>query len=300
MGHPRIVSLVPSGTDIVAELGLSDHLVGVSHSCDHPAAQGKPVLTSSAVPAGVGQPGGPSSAHVDRAVAEAVEAGQPLYRTDLGVLERLRPDVVVTQDVCDVCAVSGDQLVGRLPAGAELVTLEANTLSGLEADVERVGKATGAEERARHLVRELRMTLSRVAELVSQRPRRAVVVLEWEDPPYLGGHWVPELVDAAGGAHLLSQAGQASARTTWAAVAEAGPDVVVFAPCGLSLAQAEAAAGRRRHELARRAQVWATDATSLFSRCTPGAARAAVQVLAGILHPGHAPAPDPAVARPLS
>ena len=300
MADPRIVSLVPSGTDIVAELGLGEQLVGVSHSCDHPAARDKPVLTSSAVPAvAVGDPGGPSPADVDRAVAEAVGRGQPLYRTDLSLLHQLRPDVVITQDVCDVCAVSSDQVGDDVPTGAELVTLEATTLAGLEADLERVGKATGAEERAGAVASALRNTLERVAELVGDQPVRRAVVLEWDDPPYLGGHWVPELVAIAGGVHLLSHAGQRSPRVSWDALAEAAPDVAVFAPCGFSLAESETAARRSRHRLVGHAELWATDATRLLSRCTPGAARAAVQVLAGILHPGRAPAPDPAVARPV-
>ncbi len=301
MVRPRIVSLVPSGTDIVAELGLAAQLVGVSHACDHPASRAKPVLTSSTVPAvAAGNPDGASPAEVDRAVAEAVGSGQPLYRTDLPLLHRLRPDVVITQDVCDVCAVSGNAVRDDVPPGAEVVTLEATNLSGLEADLERVGKATASEDRARAVASDLRGTLERVAALVSGQPRRPAVVLEWTDPPYLGGHWVPELVAAAGGVHLLSHPGERSRRAGWDEIAGAGPDVVVFAPCGFTLAQTEAAARPSRHRLGDHIEVWATDATALFSRCTPGAVRAAAQVLAGILHPDRAPAPNPAVARPLA
>lgn len=298
--RPRIVSLVPSGTDIVGELGLAGQLVGVSHSCDHPAARAKPVLTSSAVPAvTAGDPDGPSPADVDRAVAEAVGRGQPLYRTDVPLLHRLRPDVVITQDICDVCAVSAGQVDDDVPTGAELVTLEATTLSGLEADLERVGKATGSEDRAGAVASELRGSLERVAALVSDRPRRRAVVLEWTDPPYLGGHWVPELVAAAGGVHLLSSPGEPSRRADWDEIGEADPEVVVFAPCGFTLPQAEAAARPSQHRLGDHVELWATDATRLFSRCTPAAARTATQVLAGILHPDRAPAPHPTVARPL-
>ena len=297
MPPPRIASLVPAGTDLVAELGRGEALVGVSHQCDHPAARGRPVLTSSTVgAAGTGGAGEPAPADVDRAVAEAVRAGQPLYRTDMELLRRLLPDVVVAQDVCDVCAVSGDRVGAELPAGTELVALEATTLSGLEDDLARLGKAVDAVDAAGATTARLRAELTAVAERVAGRRPRPALVLEWADPPFLGGHWVPELVSLAGGLHVLAGPGQRSRRSTWEEVRHAGPEVVVFAPCGYTLAAAEAEARRVRRHLPPGAELWAAHATALFSRCTPEAVTAAARLLAGALHPGHAPPPEAGVA----
>ncbi len=310
---PRIVSLVPSGTDMLAELGLGDSVVGVSHQCDHAVAAGRPVVTSSTIPF-AGPCAGPtadlsgstsgavaaSPGEVDRAVSRAVQAGQPLYRTDMDLLRQLAPDVVVAQDVCDVCAVGPDQVLHALPRGAELVTLEATSMSGLEDDLVRLGKATGTEDQAAAAMDRVRRGMEAVADQVAGRPRRPVIVLEWGDPPFLGGHWVPELVELAGGRHLLSSAGQASRRASWAEVVAAGADVMVFAPCGYPLAAAEAEArGLQPRLVGQDKELWVTDATNLFSRCTPTAVLAAIGVLAGILHPAAAPPPPTWLAVPI-
>ena len=296
-GAPRIVSLVPSGTDLVAALGLGERLVGVSHECDHEVARGRPVLTSSDLPAaGSGGEGDAAPALVDTMVAEAVRSGRSLYHTDLSLLRRLEPDVVLAQDVCDVCAVSAEGVRCEVPAGAELVRLAATTLAELEDDLLRVGKATGADGAAAATVAALRGQRARVARQVAGRPRRAALALEWGDPPFLGGHWVPELVEGAGGTHALSRPGRPSRRSTWDEVAGAGADVVVFCPCGYGLAAAVEEAQALVGHLGPGVELWATDATSLFSRCTPQAVVAALGVLAGILHPDVAPPPRPALA----
>lgn len=303
MTPPRIVSLVPAGTDMVADLGLGSALVGVSHQCDHPAAARSPVVTASNIPAvGSHGPGHPTPAEVDGAVTEAVRAGQPLYRTDTALLEELRPDIVVVQDLCDVCAVTGADLGPDLPADAELVSLEGTTLSGLEEDVRRLAKAAGVEDRAGPLLSRLRSRLARLAERLAGRPTRRAVVVEWGDPPYVAGHWVPELVAVAGGVHLLVGAGQRSRRATWEEVSGSAPDAVVFGPCGYTLAEAEAevTALGLTDRLPPTTELWAVDATALFSRCTPRSVAAAAEVLAGILHPGAAPAPPPSVAARLA
>ena len=293
---PRIASLVPAGTDMVAALGLAGHLVGVSHACDHPAARGKPVLTSTALPA-AGVTGRPAAepGQVDRAVTAAVQAGEPLYRTDMRLLERLQPDIVVSQGVCDVCAVTGDD-IGALPTGAELVVLEATTLAGLESDLRRVGQATGREEEAGRWAHRLRRARGAVEALTAHRPRRRTLVLEWGDPPFVAGHWVPELVSAAGGEPLLCRPGRPSARTTWEEVGQAGAEVVVFAPCGYRL-QTAATEARGLRRLPGEPELWATDATALFSRCTPASTVGALWTLAGILHSDIAPAPPRGMAR---
>lgn len=295
---PRIASLVPSGTDVVAALGLGDDLVGVSHECDHEAARGKPVLTSTNLPsAGRGGSGDRPPREVDDAVTAAVAAGRPLYRTDAELLAALAPDVVIAQDVCDVCAVGPEEAAAHVPPGTTLVVLAATTLAGLEDDIVRVGAACGAADAARRCVERLRGEQAALGRRLQGTRRRRVLALEWGDPAFLGGHWVPELVEAAGGEHVLSSPGEPSRRATWEEVAAAAPDVVVFCPCGYglgpSLAEAESVAAR----LPPGTELWATDATRLFSRCTPQAVTAARAALAGILHPELAEAPDDGAAR---
>lgn len=283
----RIASLIPSGTDLAAALGLGEHLVAVSHECDHDVAAGRPVVTSSILTSDL------APAEVDRQVSEAQAAGESLYRTDAATLKRLAPDLVLTQDVCDVCAVHVGTVSCDLPPGAELVLLSATSIEGLDADLRRVAKAAGVDDRADEVVADLHRRLDAVRARVADRPIRRVVALEWGDPPFLGGHWVPELVALAGGDHLLNGPAQPSTRASWPAVSAAEPDVVVFMPCGYGLqAAAQEAEGLELQGFG--GELWATDATSLFSRCTPAAVAAAAETLAGILHGD--PAPDPALA----
>lgn len=275
----RVASLIPSGTDIAVALGLGGNLVGVSHECDDPAARGLPVLTWSDLP---GAEVGP--AEIDRAVSSAAAAGDSIYRTHLDLLRDLRPDVILTQDVCDVCAVPASQVACDIPAGAELVTLSATTLAGLDDDLLRVGKATGAEDAAQTVVDGL-------------RARRAggpatglrVAAVEWGDPPFTAGDWVPELVEVAGAASVLGRPGERSHRTTWEDVRAAAPDVVVFMPCGYELDAAVAEA----RTLPWDGPLWATDSTHLFSRCTPQAVMGGLDVLEAIVRGSD---PDPAKA----
>jgi iron complex transport system substrate-binding protein len=281
----RIASLVPSATDIACALGLEAELVGVSHECDHPAARGKPVLTASNIPHGL------APAEIDARVSQAMAAGESLYRVERERLAELRPDVVLSQAVCDVCAVGGRELEGGVPPGARLVMLGATDVASLAEDLRRVGAATGAAERAEAIVSDMMERLERVRALVAGRPRPRVLALEWGDPPFIGGHWVPELIAAAGGEHVLGPPGVPSVRVSWEAIRAAQPELVVFLPCGYGVGAAEAEARElvRRGELGaleavRAGRLWATDASALFSRATPVMARAA-EVLAGILHP---------------
>lgn len=290
---PRVASLVPSGTDIVAALGLGSLLVGVSHACDHPLARGLPVLTSSSVD------GHASAAAIDDQVRAGVAAGEPLYRTDAGLLASLAPDVVIAQDICDVCAVPGGQAAAAVPPEARLVMLRGASLAGLEDDVRAVGGALNASARADRQVEALRSAHARLRERVGGLDRPRTLALEWGDPPFLGGHWVPELVQLAGGTHVLTGPGEPSRRSTWQDVAVADPDVIVFMPCGYQVEQATAEArelvarpdvGELR--AVRDGRLWATDATRLFSRLTPAVVTAAL-VLASLLHPGHFPPVGP-------
>jgi len=266
-GSVRIACLVPAATDIVAALGLADSVVGVSHECDHPIAQSLPVLTSATIPA-AGLDNETDPAWVDSLVSSALDAGDALYRTDTQLLRGLAPDVVIGQSICDVCAVPVDSIADQLPAGALLVTLTATSLAGLEHDLLAVGRATDRIAAAEALVGELRARLDAPG-LPTGPDVPQVLVLEWGDPPFLGGHWIPELVERAGGHHLLGAAGEPSRRSTWGQIQEADPDIIIHAPCGYLLDIAVDEARRLYEPLGLADRVWVADAGRLFSRCTP-------------------------------
>ncbi|MGH8892901.1 MAG: ABC transporter substrate-binding protein, partial [Actinomycetes bacterium] len=231
----RIVSLLPSATEILFAVGAGDHVVGVTFECDHPPqARSRRIVSTSSLPEGL------SPAQIDAAVAQRMAAGEDLYRLDAGALAGLDADLVVTQDLCAVCAVDVsivDDALTYLGCRAEVLTLDPQTLDEVLASVQVLGAATGSEERAGALVTALRLRLRDVAGAVAGRPPVPVMVLEWTDPPFAPGHWVPDMVTVAGGRPLLGTPGQRSERTTWDAVAAADPAVVVAAPCGFGLAE---------------------------------------------------------------
>jgi iron complex transport system substrate-binding protein len=297
---PRIASLVPSGTDLLAALGLADHLVGVSHACDHPIARGKPVLTRSPRFEGDGAPTSPRD--IDAEVTRAARGGDPLYITDRDALRALAPDLVVAQSICDVCAVPLSQARADLPEASALLELQGGTVQGLCNDLERLGQATGRAQEASALIDDLHRRIEAVRTRVAHRQRPSVLALEWSDPPYLGGHWVPDMIHLAGGEHVLGAApGDRSQRATLDAIAGADPDIIVFMPCGYTMDQAlhEAAHHLTAWDLpaVREGRLWATDASALFSRCTPESVARGVEVLAAILHPDLFDAPAPTDAR---
>lgn len=308
-GGPTVATMVPSATDLVVALGAGDRIVGISHECDHPDVAGRPVLTRAAL-ASAPAPGTAAAdpSALDAEVAATRAADEPLYLTDRDALHRLAPGVVVAQDVCDVCAVTGDQVACDVPPDTDLVRLGATDLAGLAVDLHAVGEALGGDgpARAESVRRRLDGELATLRSLVGERPRPRVLLLEWGDPPFVAGHWVPELVDAAGGADVLGAAGKASRRVSWEEVAASDPEVIVFLPCGYHVAPALAEGQEllARPEVAELRAVgagraWATDATRLFSRCTPVAGRAA-WVLGAILHPDVVGPPDPSDAVPLT
>jgi len=291
---PQIATLVPSATDLVVALGYGDHLVGVSHECDHPSAAALPVVTRSSIPA-AGTSDGADPGLVDDAVSAALAAGESLYVADRPLLAELAPDLVVGQEVCDVCAVSGPVARAALPEGAELLTLTATSTSTLLDDVRELASALDDVAAGERVAAAITAGLDAVRAVVADRPRPRVLTLEWLDPAFLGGHWVPELVEIAGGRHVLTGVGAPSRRATWDEIAEADPDILVLLPCGYDLATTEA---QSRTMLARPElrdlrcvatdQVWLTDANRLFSRCTTNVVDAA-RTLAGILHPDALP-----------
>jgi iron complex transport system substrate-binding protein len=286
----RIVSLVPNGTEILFALGAGEEVVGVSHECDYPEeARRRPALTGSALPAGL------DAAAVDRAVSSQLAGGASLYTLAEERIAELAPDLIVTQQLCPVCAVSTAQVEGAiapLPRCPEVLSLDPTQLGDVLADIRRVGERTGRRAAAAELVAALERRLAAVRRRVAGRPRPRVLALEWLDPPFAGGHWVPEMIDAAGGTDVAAAPGAHSARLAWDDVARLDPDVVIAMPCGYdaagAAAEVAAVAGRpewRRLRAAREGQVHPVDANGCFSRPGPRLIDG-IERLAEILHPG--------------
>lgn len=272
MGSVRIVSLLPAATEILWALGLGDHLVGRSHECDYPPeARTRPVVVRPTV-----DPHG-SSAEIDRAVAEAVRSGRSLYVVDRRTLEALRPELVVTQEVCHVCAVSAHDLcdLQDVVPGVQIVTLTATSLDGVMEDILRLGEAARVPERARALVARLREEIRAIATRAREaRTRPRVACVEWLDPPYVAGHWVPEMVQLSGAEDVLGEPGRPSRRTSWATIARCDPDIVVLMPCGFTLQQARARLGELdptfwELRAVREGRAYLVDANAHFSRPGP-------------------------------
>ena len=285
----RIVSLLPSTTEILFDLGAGEHVVGVTFECDHPVeARSRTIVSTSAMPEGL------SPTEIDAFVADAMHRGEDLYHLDAGALSGLDADLVVTQDLCAVCAVDVsvvDDALAHLGCTAEVLTIDPHTLDEVLESVHTLGKATGRESAAETLVGALRGRLDAVVRRVGDRPRPRTLVLEWTDPPFAPGHWVPEMVDLAGGLSVQGTPGEKSFRTTWDDVAAARPEVVVCAPCGYGLdestqlAEAVATSG----VLPDGVPVWAVDANASFARPGPRLVDG-VEALAGILHADVVPA----------
>jgi iron complex transport system substrate-binding protein len=232
----RIVSLLPSATEICFALGLGEDVVGVSHECDFPAGvRGRRVLTTPKI-----DPTAPS-AEIDRQVSALVAAGESIYRIDEDALAALAPDLVLTQGVCEVCAVSFDEVRDctlRAAPGAQVVSLTPTTLDYVLDDLVRVGAAAGVADRAASVVEGLRARLDRLRAETAAAPRPRVLFLEWLAPPYLGAHWTPELLRIAGGEPVLARDGVPSVAERWDRIVESDPEVVIVAPCGFRIEQA--------------------------------------------------------------
>lgn len=287
----RIVSLLPSATEIVCGLGLVDDLVGISHECDYPPeVVGKPVVTRNVID---GE--SLSSREIDDAVRLQQAQGGGVYALDLELLAELEPDLVLTQGLCDVCAVSHSlvrQHVPRLPSKPRVLSLSPQRLADVLSNVKTVGDFTGRTAEARALIAALRTRLDRVAlATVSAERLPRVFCLEWLDPPWTAGHWVPEMVGLAGGIEGLTTAGVPSRRATWPEIAEYAPEVVVLMPCGFDLERTRREAARAawpeewvRLPAVRAGRVWAVSGTDYFNRPGPRLFDG-VEVLARIFHP---------------
>jgi iron complex transport system substrate-binding protein len=276
------VSLLPSATEIVYALGLGDQLVGVTFECDEPAAAR---LDKTVVVGGL-DTSGMSPAAIDAYVRARLAAGEDLYTLHAGALADLSPDLILAQDLCQVCALPAghvEDALGFLGCTAEVVSLNPRSLDDVLATILTVGIRTGTERRAGELVAALRRRLAAVAERVAGRDRPAVAVIEWTDPPFTAGHWVPDLVSAAGGRPVAGVAGGRSAQTTWERVTAERPEVVVVAPCGFHLDGAAAQAELVARELPG-VPVWAIDADGLVVRPGPRLVDG-VEALAAVLHP---------------
>lgn len=299
----RICSLLPSATEIVFALGLGDDLVAVTHECDHPPrARDKAVVVGSALDGR----GGMSSAEIDRVVSENRAAGKSTYLVDAEALRRARPDLIITQGLCEVCAVAKDRVleISRvLDPAPRVISLEPGTVEEILDSVDAVGEAAGAEENAAALVGELRERIRAVGRtLANERYRPGVFCLEWLDPPYAPGHWVPDMVETAGGRCLLGKTGEPSFRTDWDSILESAPEYVILMPCGFDVEATleridEVTAGVPQWHMlpaVRKGHCYAVDANSYFSRPSPRTVEG-IELLAGILHPdlfGRVPKPD--------
>jgi iron complex transport system substrate-binding protein len=236
----RIVSLLPSTTEILFAVGAGDDVVGVTFECDHPAeARERTIVSTSAMPEGL------DPREIDDFVVAALQRGEDLYHLDEGALAGLDADLVVTQDLCAVCAVDVsvvDDALAHLGCTAEVLTIDPHTLAEVLESVRVLGRAVGREVEADALVEDTHRRLADVVRRVGNRPRPRVALLEWTDPPFAPGHWIPEMIDLAGGDPVLGAAGEKSVRVTWEDVHAARPDLVVVAPCGYDRAGAQALA----------------------------------------------------------
>jgi iron complex transport system substrate-binding protein len=294
----KIASLLPSATEIVFALGLGDDLVGVTDECDYPpAAVTKPVISRSALGQGHLQ----TPREIDDAVREKTNAGEPVYQLDVDLLRREQPDLILTQDLCRVCAVPSGQVQQALDklglSDTKVLSLDPHTLDETIASIGTVGSAVDRSGAADELMASLRQRVATVQETAKRLPTVSVFALEWSDPPFAAGHWIPGMITMVGGTPVLADEGQPSRETAWHEVRAAMPEVIVFMPCGYYLEEAEEEAGSflDQPEFAdtpavRNGNVYAVDATSYFSRPGPRLVDG-LEILAWASHPDDYPTP---------
>jgi iron complex transport system substrate-binding protein len=273
----RVCSLLPSATEMLFAIGAGDEVVGVTFECDYPAqARERPQVVFSRMPEGL------TPAQIDELVSATGAEGKSLYFADFELLERLGPELIVLQDLCHVCAIDSPTLardLSRLPSRPRVISLNASSLEGVFGEIELLGKATGHAEEARSFVEKLRARVRRVRESVAPgAPRPRLLCLEWLDPLFQGGHWVPEMVELAGGEAVLASPAEKSVRITWEQVAESEPEIVVVMPCGYHLADTVAQfrvlepnfpEQWRGLPAVQQGRVYAVDGSAYFSRPGP-------------------------------
>ena len=292
----RIASFLASGTEIAHALGLGDDIVAISHECDFPAELlDRPRLSRPRF-----DPAGLDSGAIDRAVRDAMVQHGSVYEVDGALLERVRPELVLTQAVCEVCAVPTPGVLEEVRSrgvGARVESLDAHTLDQILGSIVQVGRAAGVEKRALALVAGLQARLDDVRAAVNGAVRPRVLAIEWLDPPFLPGHWVPEMIEAAGGDNLLGHAGAHSDQAEWSALAGLDPDVLLLMPCGYGLEASAADADRHAEQLALVApraiesgRAFVVDGSAYMNRSGPRVIDG-VELLAGLLHPERVAAP---------
>jgi iron complex transport system substrate-binding protein len=281
----RIASLVPSATEMLYALGLGDSVVAVTHECDFPeGVERLPHLTRSVIPEGL------STGEIDAAVRQRTQKGEAIYELDEELLADLEPDLIVTQAVCEVCAVSFDDVravAERLPSQPNVISLDPSTIGEVMGDIRTLAQATDSKDAGVDLVRELADRLDRVKLAVRGAERRPrVLALEWLDPPFIGGHWVPQMIELAGGEDSIGFPGERSREVAWDELRATQPDVVLAMPCGYYAERAAHEVMQQRDELASlgAGQVVAVDAAAYFSRPGPRLVDG-VELLAHVLHP---------------
>jgi iron complex transport system substrate-binding protein len=282
----RIVSLVPHATELLFALGCGPEVVGVTHECDFPpAARRLPQVTRDALPGGLG------AAETDAAVRERTLAGEAIYELDGDVLAALAPELIVTQALCPVCAVSYEEvaeLAKTLPSAPRVIALDPKTLEETLEDVGTIARATGRREAGDALVAEVAARIDRVKLAVRARPRRRVAAIEWLEPVFVAGHWTPQMIELAGGEDVLGLPGEPSLVVSWERLAEARPELVVVMPCGYDERRAQAEAATYARELAGlgASRIVAVNASAYFSRPGPRLIDG-LELLVEILHPGY-------------
>lgn len=280
----RIVSLLPSTTEIVFDLGLEEQLLGVTIECNWPARAktGREVVVGSFTNPGM------SPGEIDAIVKERVAKGLDLYDLDDAALARCQPDLILSQDLCRVCAVaSGDvkAAVARLNCDALVLQIDPQNLAQVIDSINTIAVAAGVIDRGQEITKSLNQRLDRVRERVLGKVRPKVFVLEWVDPPFGAGHWVPDMITAAGGETVVCRPGQRSVQTSWDEIAAAKPDVVIVAPCGFGLEDAAKQAALIIRNLPHSSQIWAIDADAVMVRPGPRLIDG-VEVIAAMLHGG--------------
>lgn len=293
----RICSLLPAATEILFAIGAGSHVVGVTHECDYPPeAAARPALIHPRIDVHA------AAGEIDRQVRECVERGESVYVVDGERLRNLNPDLIVTQELCHVCAASPDDLaaaLARFDAPPRLLALTPKRLADVWQNVRALGDATGSLAAADQLIAQLQSRLGAIGSRMQAAAPVRVLCLEWLDPPYVAGHWVPEMVELAGGIAVLGKAGVPSVALEWEEVLSTRPDVVILMPCGYGLQKAldeysHASMPRKWWELeaVRQGRVWAADANSFFARPGPRLVEG-VEILAHVMHPELAVAPIP-------
>ncbi len=295
---PRIASLLASATEIVCELGLADHLVAISHECDHPPE----VLDRPRVSRPRFDPSGLDSGAVDRAVREAMAEHGSVYEVDGKTLAALEPDLILTQAICEVCAVPApgvEDLVAARGLGARVLPVDSHTVEEILQSIQAVARAAGEPDRAGGVLEALRQRLQAVKEAVEGAEAPRVLAVEWLDPPFSPGHWVPEMVELAGGVNVLGEVGAPSRQVSWDELEGLDPDVLVIMPCGYDLEASTVDAQAHQAHLVsvapravKEGRAYVVDGSAYFNRSGPRILTG-IEILAGLFHPRRFPAPAP-------